>query len=118
MHPQQCFLHYVFGLGHATEHPVGDRKGDRSQLVEKSLAIGHAAANPCRQLACAGLHPSSRLAFAFEAPRSSVMSSTPHSPANSRPINRGTRLGSLAPTARASAGSHSATRAGSSSTTL
>ena len=32
-----------------------------------------------------------RLALAFEAPRTSVIITTPASPANSRPINRGTR---------------------------
>jgi hypothetical protein len=50
MHPQQRFLHHVLGLGDAAEHPVGDRERDRPQLVEQSLAIGHAAASPCRQL--------------------------------------------------------------------
>src|SRR2546421_10661409 len=70
---------------------------DRPQLVKQSLAIGHAAANPCRQLGCAGRHASSRLAFAFDAPRMSVIITTPASPANSRPMNRGTRIGFLAP---------------------
>src|SRR3712207_7968174 len=91
VHPQQRFLHHVLGPGDAAEHPVGDRERDRPQLVEQSLAIGHAAANPCRQLGCAGCHPSSRLAFALEAPRTSVIITTPASPANSRPTNRGTR---------------------------
>ena len=76
------------------------------------------AANPCRQLGCAGRHASSRLALALEAPRSSVIITTPISPANSRPTKRGTCIGFLAPSVRASAGSHSATGAGSSSTTL
>jgi len=44
MHAQQRLLHHVLGLGDAAEHPVGDREGDRPQLVEQSLAIGHAAA--------------------------------------------------------------------------
>src|SRR5215211_1317707 len=118
MHPQQRFLRHVLGLGDAAEHPVGDRERDGPQLVKLSLAIGHAAANPCRQLACAGRHRSSRLALAFEAPRSPVIITTPASPANSRPMNRGTRIGFLAPSSCASAGSHSATGAGSSSTTL
>src|SRR3712207_9056541 len=61
VHPQQSFLHHVLRLGEAAEHPVGDREGGRPQLVEQSFAIGHAAANPCRQLGCAGRHPSSRL---------------------------------------------------------
>jgi hypothetical protein len=30
MHPQQRFLHHVLGLGHAAEHPVGDRERDRT----------------------------------------------------------------------------------------
>ena len=97
MDPQQRLLDHVLGLGDAAEHPVGDRERDRPQLVEQSLAIGHAAANPCRQLGCAGRHASSRLAFAFDAPRISVIITTPASPANSRPTNRGTRIGFLAP---------------------
>ena len=71
MHPQQRFLDHVLGLGDATEHPVGDLKRDRPQIVKQSLAIGHAAAansgrsgvraaessaNPCRQLGCTGRH--------------------------------------------------------------
>jgi hypothetical protein len=88
------------------------------QLVKQSLAIGQAAANPCRHLACAGRHPSSRLALAFDAPRISVIITTPASPANSRPTSRGTRIGFFAPSVCASAGNQSATGAGSSSTTL
>jgi hypothetical protein len=84
MHPQQRFLHHVLGLGDAAEHPVGDRERARPQLVKQSLPIGHAAANPCRQLGCAGRHASSRLAFAFDAPRASVIITTPASPANIR----------------------------------
>ena len=97
MNPQQRFLHHVLGPGDAAEHPIGDREGGRPQLVEQSLAISHAAANPCRQLGCAGRHASSRLAFAFDTPRASVIITTPASPANSRPMNRGTRTGFLAP---------------------
>src|SRR5215472_7886670 len=118
MHPQQRFLHHVLGLGHAAEHPVGDRERARPQLVKQLLAIGHAAANPSRQLGCPGRHASSRLAFALEAPRSSVIIISPTCPANSLPTKRGTRMGFLAPSVCASAGSHSATGAGSSSTTL
>ena len=71
MDAQQCFLDHVLGFGDAAEHPVGDLKRDRPQIVKQSLAIGHAAAansgrcgvraaessaNPCRQLGCAGYH--------------------------------------------------------------
>src|SRR5215831_1671240 len=118
MHPQQRFMHDVLRFGDAAEHPAGDRERDQPQLVKQPFAIGHAAANPCRQLACLGCHPRSRLALALEAPRSSVIIMTPVSPANSRPTNRGTRIGFLPPSVCASAGSHSATGAGSSSTTL
>ena len=58
---------------------------DGSALVKQPFAIGHAAANPCRQLACLGCHPRSRFALAREAPRTSVIIMTPVSPANSRP---------------------------------
>ena len=68
MDTKQRFLDHILGFGDAAEHPVGDRKRDRPQLVKQSLAIGHAAAansgrcgvraaessaNPCRQLGCA-----------------------------------------------------------------
>ena len=56
MHTQQRFLHHILGLGHAAEHPIGDRERDRSQLVEQSLALGHAAASRCRQLGYVGRH--------------------------------------------------------------
>ena len=91
------FLDHVLGVGDAAEHPVGGRQRDRPHLVKQPPAIGHAAANPCRQLACLGCQPRSRLAFAFEAPRISVMNTAPVSPANSRPTNRGTRIGFLVP---------------------
>src|SRR5262249_14566099 len=110
--------HHSLDRGHAAEPPVGDRDRGRPQLVKQLLAIGHAAANPRRQLGCAGRHASSRLAFAFDAPRSSVIITAPASPANSRPTNRGTRTGFLAPSVCASAGSHSATGGGPWSTTL
>src|SRR5262245_25231014 len=87
--------------------PTGERRA-----TEGAGDTGHAAANPCRQLGCAGRHASSRLAFAFDAPRSSVIIMAPASPANSRPMSRGTRIGLLAPSVCASAGSHSATGAG------
>jgi hypothetical protein len=54
----------------------------------------------------------------FEAPRLSVIIMTAGSPATSRASQRGTFRGGLAPIAAASAGSHSRTGAGSSSTTL
>ena len=73
---------------------------------------------PAASSGAPGATASSRLALAFEAPRISVIITTPASPANSRPMNRGTRIGFLAPSVCASAGNHSATGAGSSSTTL
>ena len=69
-------------------------------------------------LGCRGAQPSSRLALALEAPRTSVIMIATASPPSSRPSQQGTRRGGLAPIARASAGSQSAARAGSSSTTL
>jgi hypothetical protein len=48
MHAQERFLDHVLGLGDTAEHPVGDRERDRPQLVEQSLAIGHAAAQSKR----------------------------------------------------------------------
>jgi hypothetical protein len=65
-------------------------------VVEDSLAISHATANPCRQLGCSGRRDSSRFAFAFDALRSSVIT-TPASPANSLAMNGGMRIGLLAP---------------------
>src|SRR5215471_15432871 len=97
MHAQQRLLHHVLGLGHAAEHPVCDRERDRPQLLEQLLPRTHVA-NPCRQLGCLGCHPSSRLALAFEAPRSSVISTAPASPAT----NRGTRTGCLPPSTASS----------------
>ena len=76
------------------------------------------AGKPSRQLRCAGVHASSRLARSFAAPCARVMTATPYSPAARRARNAGTRIGRGAPAARASAGSHSAAGAGSSSTTL
>src|SRR6266849_3555290 len=117
MQPQQGFLDDVLCFGDAAEHPVRDRERRRPHLLKQLLALGHIA-NPCRQLGCAGRHASWRLALAFEAPRISVISTAPASPATRRPTNRGTRIGFLAPSVCASAGNHSATGAGSSSTTL
>src|SRR5262249_51764336 len=58
---------------------LGGRQSRRrpEQLVGQLLAFGHVAANPCRQLGCAGRQPSSRFAFAFDAPRTSVIITTP-----------------------------------------
>src|SRR4051794_5244395 len=117
MDPEQRLLYDVLCFGHAAQHPVGDGERHRSELVEQSLAGGHAA-NPCRQVGWAGCHPSWRLALAFDAPRNSFIIATPAVPAKMRPTQRGTRIGLLAPSSSASAGSHSATVAGSSSTTL
>ena len=76
----------------------GRRSRTRPAAARQAVARDcHAAANPCRQLGCAGRHASSRLAFAFDAPRMSVIITTPASPANSLPMNRGTRIGFLAP---------------------
>jgi hypothetical protein len=48
MHPQEGLLDNILGLGHAAEHPVGDLKRARAQLVKQSLAIGHADhSTPC-----------------------------------------------------------------------
>src|SRR5262245_41414573 len=70
---------------------------------------------PSRQVGYHGSQPSSRLAFAFEAPRMRVMSDTATAPAASRPTHTGTCRGGLAPSACASSGSHVETGAGSSS---
>src|SRR5215470_16271095 len=98
MHPQQRFLHHVLGLGDAAEHPVGDGERDRPQLLEQLLPRAHFA-NPRRQLRCTGCHPSSRLALALEAPRISVISTAPASPAASR--GAGTSCFPIAPVAPA-----------------
>src|SRR5262245_26822322 len=98
--------------GNTTKAFVLDRYGARNV---KGVLI-HAGEHG--QLGCAGRHCSSRVALPLEAPRSSVIIRAPASPANSRPTKRGTRIGFFAPSCRASAGSQSATREGSSSTTL
>src|SRR5207248_10963211 len=97
----------------------GERR--RPQLVEQVFVPGaHATPRPrvSRQLGWAGRQPSSCLAFALEAPRTSVIMTAAASPATIRPSQRGTRIGGFAPTAVATVGSQSATGAGSSSTTL
>src|SRR5262249_53294632 len=76
------------------------------------------ARNPSRQLAYRGTQPSSFLAFWFEDPRELVIWATTNSPASSRPSQAGSRSGGLVPATWARYGSHSATGAGSSSTTL
>src|SRR5206468_8512444 len=119
--PQKRLLHDVLRLRHAAEHPVGDREGRRPELVEQvPVPPAHAAssAKPWRQLGWLGCQPSSRFAFAFEAPRTSVIMTVAASPASTRPSQRGTWRGGLAPRAVATSGSHTATGAGSSSTML
>src|SRR4051794_38982481 len=121
MQAQQRLLHDVLGLAHAAEHAVRDPERDRSELAEQVVFGGQAAtasAKPSRQLECAGCQPSSRFAFSFDAPRTSVIMTAAASPASARPSQRGTCLGGLAPATAAAAGSHSATGAGSSSTML
>src|SRR5262249_61437072 len=76
------------------------------------------ARTPPRQLAYRGTQPRSFLAFLFEAPRELDIWATTNSPASSRPSQAGRRSGGLAPATWARYGSHSATGAGSSSTTL
>src|SRR5207248_6723098 len=111
MEPEQCLLDDVLRVLDGAEHPIGDRKRQRPQLV------GHDP-NPSRQLGWRGCQPSSRLALALDAPRMSVIITTPTSPANRRPTTFGTRHGLGAPSLSASAGNQSATGAGSSSTML
>ena len=107
----------------AVRPPVRQRSSSRqgaggAQPCDSGFDGRHAARNPWRQLECAGRHASSRLAFALEAPRASVIITTAASPASNRPTRRGRCIGFLASSSRANAGSHSATGAGSSSTTL
>ena len=51
------------------------------------------AANPSLQLGWRSVQPSPRFAFAFEAPRTSVIIATPVSPTSSRASHAGTRRG-------------------------
>jgi hypothetical protein len=64
-----------------------------------------------RQLGCRGSQPSSRFAFAFEAPRIPAMKAASGEAASAN-------AGGIAPAAAAKASSHSVIGAGSSSTTL
>ena len=108
--------------------PQDDGSDSDSGLVLLTVRVTQAAccvvarlatsANPWRHDGCAGRQPSSRLALALEPPRTSVIIETRCSPANNRPSQAGTRIGGLAPTRVARAGSHSLTSAGSSSTML
>ena len=75
------------------------------------------AGMPSRHVGHAGSQPSSRFARSFEAPRISHIITTRCSPI-SRPTQRGKCRGGGAPIASATAGSHSRTGAGSSSTML
>src|SRR5262249_60779678 len=97
------------------------RDGDQGRPRAHELGRVHAARpsrKPSRQLPQCGCQPSSRFAFAFDEPRIWVIIETPTSPAASRPSQTGTPIGFFAPTTSARYGSHSATDAGSSSTTL
>src|SRR6185436_5305919 len=64
-------------------------------------AYPSASEKPVLQLAWFGSQPSSRLAFALEAPRSSVAMITANRPATSRASHVGTLRGGLAPRAAA-----------------
>ena len=95
MEPQQRLLDDVRGLGDAAEHPVGERERDgRSSSSSRSDRL--CLREPRRQLGRAGRHARLALALALKAPRSSVIITTQASPANSRPMNRGTRIGFFA----------------------
>src|SRR5260221_13480900 len=124
--PQERLLHDVLSLGDAAEHPVGAREQQRPH-VSGRLGGGHVAtgaiscrprAKPSLQLGQARSQRSSRLALAFDEPRTCVIIETAASPAASRPSQAGIRSGDFAPTSAARAGSHSLTGAGSSSTML
>src|SRR6185437_13390472 len=75
------------------------------------------ARNPSCQLAYRGFQPSFLRAFSFDGPREVVIWATTNSPVSNRPSQPGTRRGGFAPATSARYGSHSATGAGSSSTT-
>src|SRR3954454_9702965 len=110
--------------GDARDYAVGDVGGEPAGALvpgcHDPIFPGSArpSRKPSRQLAQRGFQPSSRLALAFEAPRSSVIEITPISPATISPSQRGTCRGGFAPRIFASPGSHTVTGAGSSSTTL
>src|SRR3954453_2651215 len=76
------------------------------------------AAKPSRQLGWLGRQPNSAFAFAFDAPRDSVIMATAAGLATTLAIHAGTLRGGLAPSVSARYGSHSLTGAGSSSTML
>ena len=81
-------LDHVLGAPDLAEHPVGDPEELRAEGLE--ALVGHCPpASPASQLGCSGAHPSSRLAFALEAPRTSHIMITVASPAARRPIQRG-----------------------------
>ena len=90
------------------------------QLVEQLGAVGHAAANPSRQLGCAGRQL--ELALGLGVRRAAeCRSSSPRRlhRRTGRPTSSAARASACwPPSSCASAGSHSATVAGSSSTTL
>src|SRR4029453_9192708 len=105
----------------------GGRGPDRGEAAADDEDVGSArgvhacppiaSGKPVRQLGYIGSQPSSRLAFAFEAPRTSVSHVVAAAPAASRASHLGTRRGGRAFSVRASTGSHSRIGAGSSSTT-
>ena len=66
-----------------------------------SSAYPSASEKPVLQLGYRGSQPSSRLAFALEAPRSSVAIITANRPATIRASQVGTRRGGFAPSASA-----------------
>src|SRR4051794_29477197 len=74
--------------------------------------------NPSRELGRSGRHSSALFALALDEPRPSVVQRTATDPATILASQAGTRIGALAPTASARCGSHSETRAGSSSVML
>lgn len=67
--------------------------GAARRAPPRSIAQPSPCAKPCRQLGYRSCQPSSRFAFSFEAPRTSVMMTVVASPAASLPSQRGTRLG-------------------------
>src|SRR5262249_53096147 len=102
------------GRRHAEEGPYR-RGGTGSAAV---VTESNTSRKPSRQLAYAGSQPSARLIFSFEDPRMSVIIDTPASPIAKRASHAGTCRGAGAPSKSARYGSHVATSAGSSSTTL
>src|SRR3982074_1903245 len=81
-----------------TAHTFG---GDSSCDVPKSSRTGKEplfkiSRNPSRQLGQRGVHPSSRLIFAFDTPCISFITATTCSPISSRAIHAGTCRGGCA----------------------